>query len=78
MPVLTKKSLKGIQGKKTFSATEKKSLEKKYPGVNTAKCCCPERHSAGCGCISDKFIAVARSRYFRALVDAGTEPGTVA
>ncbi len=42
--------------------------------MNNAECHCPKHHSSGCGCISDKFITVARSRFFGALVGAGTEP----
>ena len=66
--------LKGIKTNKSLSGAEKKSLVEKYPGVDTAKCHCPEHHVAGCGYISDKFITIARSRFFGALADAGTEP----
>ena len=68
------KALKKIQAKKSFTDDEKKSLRGEYPDVDTAKCHCPHRHKSGCGCISGQFITVARSKFFRALVDAGTEP----
>ena len=42
--------------------------------MDTAKCHCPHRHKSGCGCISSQFITAARSKFFRALVDAGTKP----
>ncbi len=68
------KALKKIQDKKSFSEDEKKSLRKKYPKVDGAKCHCVKHHKSGCGCISKQFIAAARSKFFRALIDAGTEP----
>ncbi len=74
VPHAHQKMLKSIKVKKSFTATEQTALKKKYPEVNTAECHCPKHHSSGCGCMSDKFITVARSRFFGALVGAGTEP----
>ena len=67
-------AVKIIQTKKRFTSDEVVSLQEKYPKVETALCHCQKRHTKGCGCISDNFLVVARSKFFRALVDAGTKP----
>ena len=68
------KMLKLFKMKRAFTANDIAAHAKNYPAVLEVKCCCPKKHHPGCGCFSDKFIRLARSRFFRALCDAGNDP----
>ena len=65
--------LKQLKSKKSFTDEEKKHYCVKYPQVDTAECWCLKRHKSGCGYITNQFIILARSRFFRAMCDAKTK-----
>ena len=60
--------------KRVFTTKEISELKDKYPNVVKLKCHCPKKHSPGCGCMTEKFVQVARRNFSRALRDAGTDP----
>ena len=68
------KMLKKLKAKRSFAANDIDTYKEKYPDVQTVKCCCPKKHSQGCGCFTDGFIKLARSRFVRAMCDAENDP----
>ena len=44
--------------------------EDRFPLINGARCHCPNRHSQGCGCITDAFIMRARNNFSYILTDS--------
>lgn len=60
------KQLQNWAKKKKFNSTMKKRLEKGFPEVNDAqfnRCHCEEKHSPGCGCLSDAFVKQSRNNF---------------
>ena len=54
-------NLKDYKSKKVVDKGFKKLHEKKFPQVNSVKCCCEgQAHSKKCGCFSDEFLAGAK------------------
>ena len=65
-----KKQLEKLAKMRSFTEDFKKKHCKKFPMVNEVACCCPNRHSPGCGCMSDAFIEKARNNFSFVLSEA--------
>ena len=65
--------LKKIKQQKSFGPGEQSVHGRTFPGVLEKKCKCV-KHSKNCGCFTDSFISMSRHKFFRALVDSGTDP----
>jgi len=49
--------------------------KKEFPEIESTKCVCAgKKHSKGCGCLSDSFIAAAKRNHFAALKQSGKSP----
>ena len=56
-----KKQLENLAKVKSFSADFKALHRDKFPQVCDVLCHCKNRHSVGCGCLSEAFIEKARN-----------------
>lgn len=70
------KRLKKLLNLKKFKTYQSAQCSKNdYPNALNVTCCCTnKKHSEGCGCMTEKFVQMARSNFFRALVESGTDP----
>ena len=69
-------NLKEHKGKKQVDQSFVASYIKNYPQLSAAKCECygKRAHSRNCGCMSDEFLARAKSNHFSALKQSGNDP----
>ena len=73
-------NLKDYKSKKSVEQSFIASKLKDYPQLKTAKCECAGKraHSKNCGCMSDAFLARAKSNHFSALKQCGNTPNEYA
>ena len=69
-------NLKEYKGKKSVDQSFVAKYSKEYPELASAKCECAGKraHSKKCGCMSDEFLARAKSNHFSALKQCGNDP----
>ena len=69
-------NLKEYKGKKSVDLSFVATHQKNCPELGKAKCECAGKraHSKTCGCMSDEFLARAKSNHFSALKQAGNDP----
>ena len=72
-------ALKDLKTRKDFTVEYKRKNRKCFPAVNMVTCVCKaQRHSSGCGCITDAFIESAKRNLFCAISQCGNDPGLFA
>ena len=69
-------NLKEYKSKKSVDQSFILTHKKNFPQVASAKCECAGKraHSKKCGCMSDEFLARAKSNHFSALKQSGNDP----